>query len=148
MRKSRLSIGFELQFFLQEWSVHMMSSPADSTLVCFFVQAPLGVWPAAGSGAFPARELSTQERVSYADSSLVHFLVKSRQIKRAARDLFRNKIDNGIHRSGGVPRKRESRRDIDSRGTEFASRFARNLRNYRATRKPGSRLGSRAHPQD
>ena len=98
-----------------------MSSSADSPLLCFFVKARLGGWRAAGSGAFPARELSVQERVSSADSSLVHFLVKSRQIKRAARDLFRNKIDNGIHRSGGVPRKRESIRDIDSRGSRLAS---------------------------
>ena len=70
----------------------MMSSSADSPLVCFFVQARLGGRPAAGSGAFPPRELSVQERVSSADSSLVHFLVKSRQIKRAERDLFRNTI--------------------------------------------------------
>ena len=42
---------------------------------------------AAGSGTFPARELSVQERVSSADSSLVHFLVKTRQIKRVDRDL-------------------------------------------------------------
>ena len=79
----------------------MMSSSADSPLVCFFVKARLGGRPAAGWGAFPARELSVQERVSSADSSLVHFLVKSRQIKRAERDLFRKKIVNGIHRSGG-----------------------------------------------
>ena len=98
----------------------MMSSSADSPLVCFFVKARLGGRPAAGSGAFPPRELSIQERVLSADSSLVHFLVKSRQIKRAARDLFRNKIDNGIHRSGGVPRKRESIRDIDSGGSRIA----------------------------
>ena len=98
----------------------MMSSSADSPLVCFFVKARLGGRPAAGLGIFPPRGLSLEERVSSADSSLVHFLVKSRQIKRADRDLLRNILVNENYRSGGVPRQRESRVDIDSRGRELA----------------------------